>query len=271
MLTIHKPRDRFGVQLQGDFFDFDRLYFAIFKLTGQFGIDSKCPFPGYGKVCEYILALCYELRHAYQGDRGLVSMYNGVIKEWFEKNEFYEDELFEDSEFDDDVIDVLYEEDQDDTDFTKFDPALLKNISFENAYFSTDLSIPEIMFYSFVLEEVIDQVDILRAYLWKNENTPFDELNAEYVLCGLQEDLATVSLFIAKSWRTLYHVLGKKDFHKVCDFYQMMKKQKKNRIFQNCDLDSITNIMSSYYENSPKKDNPDLLIDTLFLLLRTLP
>jgi hypothetical protein len=104
-----------------------------------------------------------------------------------------------------------------------------------------------------------------------NENMPFEELNAEYVLCGLQEDIATVLLFIAKSWRTLYHILGKASFHKISDFYQIVKKQKKNRIFQNCDLDSITHNLASYYEKSPEKDNPDLLIDTLYLLLRPLP
>lgn len=267
MLSISKPKDKFGIKLQGDFFDFDRLYFAIFKLTGQFGINSKCPFDGYGEVCEYILALCYEIRHAYQGDRGLVGVYNGIHKEWFESDENDKDYLDLNDEDEDlgegDELKTPYESTS-----PKFDQNILKDISFQNAYFSMDLSIPEAMFYAFVLEDVIQQIDVLKTYLQQKDAPYADDLADEYALSGYQEDVAIVSLFIGKMWRTLYHVLGKMDFHKIYAFYLNEKRLTDNLIFRNCDLNRIMCLIEDYIKQSQEMDNLDLLLNTLLLIIK---
>jgi hypothetical protein len=62
----------------------DRLYFAIVKFTGFHGIDSQCTFPGYDAVCESLLGLCYEIRHAWQGARDIEQVYNGIHEDWFD-------------------------------------------------------------------------------------------------------------------------------------------------------------------------------------------
>lgn len=111
MLTVGKGNFN-NIILRGDFWDFDRLYFAISKFTGDFGIDSTCPFPGYETICESLLGLCYELRKAQEGKRELYKQYNGIPEEWFEeKTEIDEksndmndsDHTFDDVEDDDEV------------------------------------------------------------------------------------------------------------------------------------------------------------------------
>ena len=81
MLSIHTTED-LVTKITGEFWDFDRLYFAISKLTGDYGIDTPCPFPGYDSVCENLLGLNYELRHAMQGDRGVTEHYTGIPEYW---------------------------------------------------------------------------------------------------------------------------------------------------------------------------------------------
>ena len=66
----------------GEFWDFDRLYFAISKFTGDYGINTPCPFPGYETVCENLLGLNYELRHAMSGDRDITEHYSGIPEYW---------------------------------------------------------------------------------------------------------------------------------------------------------------------------------------------
>lgn len=64
--------------------DLDRLYFAIYKFTEFHGVDSTCTFPGYDATCENLLGLCYEIRHAWQGDRDIEQVYNGIREDWFD-------------------------------------------------------------------------------------------------------------------------------------------------------------------------------------------
>ena len=96
------------------------------------------------------------------------------------------------------------------------------------------------------------------------------DLSDEYAICGYLEDVATVSLFIGKSWRILYQVLGKDHYQKLFDFYQNKKKYMHNLIFRNCDLDQITHIIEDYYQQSQEIDHPDLLLNTLLLILKPL-
>jgi len=57
MIIVEKAKEGNGVLLKGDFFDLDRLYFAIYKYTGFHGIDSECTFPGYDAVCENLISV----------------------------------------------------------------------------------------------------------------------------------------------------------------------------------------------------------------------
>jgi hypothetical protein len=73
-----------GVILYGDYWDLDALYYTIHELSGD-----EAPFTGH--VQETVLALAYEVRHCYQGDREVhkfedlkskKSIYYGVKLTW---------------------------------------------------------------------------------------------------------------------------------------------------------------------------------------------
>ncbi len=35
-------------------------------------------------MCENLLGLCYEIRHAWQGDRNIEQVFNGIHEDWFD-------------------------------------------------------------------------------------------------------------------------------------------------------------------------------------------
>ena len=78
MLHINNDKDQ-KIRISGEFWDFDRLYYAIAKITGDYGIhDDLHPYPEIRKVCETLLALNYELRSAQSGDREITAQRNGI-------------------------------------------------------------------------------------------------------------------------------------------------------------------------------------------------
>ena len=50
-----------GIILWGDYHDLDNLYETISKLSDSLGPE--------GSISDFVLGLCYDIRHAYQGDR----------------------------------------------------------------------------------------------------------------------------------------------------------------------------------------------------------
>jgi len=284
MLTISKPKNQSGIKLQGDFFDLDRLYFAIFKLTGQFGIGMKCPFDGYSNLSEYVLALCYEIRHAIQGDRELIGVYNGVRQEWYEDDaddddaddDEDKDNDEDDDDDDDDEDDINYDEDGADSkiealhhgDYSKLGKdGLLKYFSNENAYYSTDMSIPEAMFHAWVLEDIIVQIDELKNYLLKSNNYALKDLNREYAVSKYKEDVALVSLYIGKMWTILYRVLGHSDYMKLQKIYQTQKAQRNQLLCKNYNTEKISQLIEEYSLKTKQGENPKLLLKTLLLMI----
>lgn len=73
MLTIKPTPNLSGLAISGDLEDISRLYDALMAVLGD---DDETGGP-YELPTLYILALCYELRHAYQGDRWLDFVDNG--------------------------------------------------------------------------------------------------------------------------------------------------------------------------------------------------
>lgn len=76
MLTVEMTEHLLGIRICGDYDALDKLYDAVFELA-----DTESD-PNLTEV-EYnmrtrMLALCYDLRHAYQGDRGIEMIDNGM-------------------------------------------------------------------------------------------------------------------------------------------------------------------------------------------------
>lgn len=76
MLKIESTPNHAGVTIEGDFFDFDQLYDALHEVVGE-----EDEYPSHCTARSRLLALCYELRHANMGHRGVSFVQNGLHDE----------------------------------------------------------------------------------------------------------------------------------------------------------------------------------------------
>lgn len=63
-----------GLAIYGDYVDFTSLHSSIHEIADEDNNDL-------GEIGEFILGLAYEIRHAYQGDRLMLEMEGGSVKE----------------------------------------------------------------------------------------------------------------------------------------------------------------------------------------------
>lgn len=64
MLSIKATENLAGVEISGSFDDLNKLYDALTNLTGD-----EMSYDGYYQNAMYVSGLCYDIRHAYQGER----------------------------------------------------------------------------------------------------------------------------------------------------------------------------------------------------------
>lgn len=67
MISIKTTEKLTGVEIKGSYDDFKHLYDAISNVIG----DEGC-YKGYHDSQIFVLGLCYDIRHAYQGDRDTI-------------------------------------------------------------------------------------------------------------------------------------------------------------------------------------------------------
>jgi len=267
MICVEKANDTNGVVLKGDFFDLDRLYFAIFKFTGYHGMDDQCVFPGCAAICESLLGLCYELRHAWQGDRDLEQVYNGIQNEWFD--DYREmDESFDDDEldFDDDDGDGDGEEDDYSHEYCfRFSRAEFPEVNEKNTYFSIHLSFPEVVYYALILSDLLGKKDLFfqaRKSVME-QSGPQQELNKEYFHFKAEVDVARITIFVKQTLQALYQFIGENKY-----LVFMNKFKKINEFSVNCNMDAMNQAMEDYALKEFKQDDPDTLMRTLAIYLK---
>lgn len=73
MITIKPTPNYAGVEITGDFYDFDQLYEALHKIVGH-----EDEHPEYFNARIQILGLCYDLRHAKMGHREYTFIDHGL-------------------------------------------------------------------------------------------------------------------------------------------------------------------------------------------------
>jgi len=263
MFYIDKPRNSSGVHLEGDFFALDRLYFAIMKFTGFYGIDGRCNFPGCSQAAENLLGLCYEIRHAWQGKRNIVQVYNGIREYWF-------DDYVEAAACScgDDDEDDEYGFDDDDGSFDMnigvFSRADFPDVSSQNTYFSAAFSFPELVFYALVLKDLLRKKDLfMRA---AEESMEADEmirdLNKEYYYFDAETDIARLTMLVKQTLRALYKFVGADEY-----FAFMSRFGQFNDFSANCDLEKINRLIVDYSEKEYELDEPKSLMSTLYAFL----
>lgn len=80
MINIKNTENNLGITITGDYNDLDKLHTALSSLVGYEGEIKS-----YDAVSLRILGVCYDLRHAYMGDREIEITENGMsdgIKRW---------------------------------------------------------------------------------------------------------------------------------------------------------------------------------------------
>ena len=75
MLTVTATPNQAGVKISGEYFDLDNLVMSFYKVIGD---EDK--YYGYEGARMRILGLCYDIRHAAQGDRNIERVFNGLLE-----------------------------------------------------------------------------------------------------------------------------------------------------------------------------------------------
>jgi hypothetical protein len=76
MLQSKPTEHLMGITILGDYNDFSELVDSIYRITGP----EEGSADGYYGVQNRLLGLCYDIRHAYQGDRDVVLVDNNMDK-----------------------------------------------------------------------------------------------------------------------------------------------------------------------------------------------
>jgi len=95
MITIKPSSHLTGVTIQGDFDDFYDLVDSIHRMVSDYEEDDDRDF--YFGIKNRLFGICYDIRHAYQGEREVVLLDNGMNEDtmkWHnlitpEKNVYY--------------------------------------------------------------------------------------------------------------------------------------------------------------------------------------
>ncbi|MDD3416923.1 MAG: hypothetical protein PHY47_23505 [Lachnospiraceae bacterium] len=77
MLQTKPTEHLMGITIQGDYNDFSELVDSIYSVTG---LDENSEDIYYG-VKNRLLGICYDIRHAYQGDRNVVLVDNNMNRD----------------------------------------------------------------------------------------------------------------------------------------------------------------------------------------------
>ena len=265
MIYVEKARDNNGVYLVGDFFDLGRLYFAIYKFTGFHGIDNKCVFPYCEELCVRLLGLCYEIRHAWQGNRGLKRVYNGIHSEWFDDYKEAEVSLSQDSNYD-------YDEEDEDKEnknaslesVHRFPRDEFPEANEYNTCFSIRLSFPEAMYYALILSDLLVNKHLFyqtREMLMQQPGLN-QELNKEYYCFGAEADVARLTLFVNQTFNVLYRFIGDRKY------FKFMNNLKRSGSFSiNCNMNTINLAIADYDKEDLNHDDPENLMHTLVSFL----
>jgi hypothetical protein len=253
MLSIEKSNGA-NVYIKGEFWDFDRLYFAITRLVGDFGRNGRndiCPFPGYDAVCESLLGLNYELRHAMQGDRELHEQFSGIPDHWFSdaggtaNNGSHDPELADDDDEEyEDEDDEEYEEYEEYSRNKLFLRSDYPHAGSVNTWLQFQIPIAEALYYALIIRELFPKKHFFVSYYWaklNNDGDALQDLNEEYYYCRLKSDLSRLTIFMEGVFRVLYHLIGKKKYVRYMDLFSS-----KPEGFLRCDLHSLNNLVMDY-------------------------
>ena len=231
MLKIRPTRNLLGITILGDYEDLSALRDAISDFTNLYMSNQESPDAYHCYEC--VLGLCYDLRHAYQGDRGYESVPNnaeGIAA----------------------FAECLYELPNEAKRSISKDRRLYHN---GNLYFSVDILFPWAIYYLYTLQAIID---VPCSSSWfENIDFDYDEFRAE---C----DSALIQYFVQLLWKCVKTLLPSDVFHAVWEY---------TRTFNHADFyinfpDLYLEWLCQYWANAAKnRETRVSLLPMLFLEL----
>jgi|GEM_PF-388412 len=177
MFSIKTTKNNLGITITGDYRDLNKLHTGLSNLVGY-----EEEIEGYEDISLRILGICYDLRHAYMGDREIELVHNGIndeIKKWHGK---------------------LYPD--------------------YNVYYSVNILWIEAIFSALVLEDIINircDKRLSKKYIvetedfWIPDDMDREEIEKKVKIekeIRLPYDIAIVRLYQASIWKALNDVVG---------------------------------------------------------------
>ena len=192
MLIIENTPQLAGITIKGDYQDLKSLHRAIsnyseFYFPHQDNVNA-------GNCHECLLGLCYDLRHAFQGDRNFESMENNA------------DRIAG-------MVGIITEPARGEMELIKAARAAYGN---GNLYFSVEVLYPWALYYTQVLHSI---TDVAYSKAWFEDlDFPYDEYQAE-------KDIASIHQFVLLIWEAIRNVLPPQDVKCIYDYCRMFAKE----------------------------------------------
>lgn len=182
MLFIKNTKNLAGITLHGDYKDLNMLYNGLHRyLAFYFQNQEDCD----SMLYDSLLGLCYDIRHAFQGDRNTESIENNA-----ENIGMLSSCIFQ------------IDEQQLKKERTKYQSG--------NLYFNVEILYPWTLFYLFSLQNILDE-----WYL----NKWFSHLDFPYDVLEMQHDRAVIELFLNTCWLHLRDTLSSETVHSLYEYF----------------------------------------------------
>lgn len=185
MLKVRNTKNLLGVTILGDYEDLSALRDAISNYTNLYMSSQEDPEAAHCYEC--VLGLCYDLRHAFQGDRGFEAVSNNAETLAL-------------------MAESIYELSPEAKRSAKETRNLFKN---GNLYFSADILYPWAVYYLFLLQSVTEES--FRPSWFENIDFDYDEFRAE---C----DEALIRYFVQLLWECVRSILPPEVFRVLWDY-----------------------------------------------------
>ena len=182
MLKVRSTPNLYGVTLMGDYDDLDKLYDSISNYLAFYQENSVWfPYHEY----EYMLALNYDIRHCYQGDRGYEAVDNCADR-------------FEDLGSPDFGLPV---------EMRKEYRKLFKDFKNGNLYYKVEILYPLILHYMITFEQILEDEP---TEDWLDKETEFGgKWSERYSMIDALRDKAAISHLVSLFWENLQELLGR--------------------------------------------------------------
>ena len=185
MIKVRNTKNLLGVTILGDYEDLSTLRDAISNYTNLYMSSQEDPEASHCYEC--VLGLCYDLRHAFQGDRGFEAFQNNAESLSL-------------------MAECIYKLPPDEKRAAKKNRNLFKS---GNLYFSADIHYPWAVYYLFLLQSITEES--FRPSWLENIDFEYDEFRAE-------RDEALIRYFVQLLWECVKSILPPEVFQVLRDY-----------------------------------------------------